>query len=1150
MTLQSLLNPPLAKANDHRLEWGGLIGDSACLLLSQYAKQSNHPLLLIAPDALIANQWFDIISFFSATFDFPILRFPDWETLPFDHFSPHQDIISERLLALHQLPRMRRGIMIVALSTLMHRLCPRAFLEAETFVLRVADHFPLTENRERLVHAGYRAVGQVMEHGEFAWRGAIIDIFPMGSDCPYRIELFDDEVATIRSFDVDTQRTIETFESIQLLPAHEFPLTESGIALFRSRWRSQFPGNPKQAPIYQQVSQGIAAASVEYYLPLFFEKLETLFDYLPKNTEVFQFEKSEQAAITMWHEIEQRYEERRYDITRPLCEPRQLFLTYEEIRKAINTHLQITLYQEMISKKAGHTNFGVEALPELSIDSKSEASMTRLKQYLLECEAKRIRVLICAETAGRRETLKTLMLDLDVVPVVFATWTAFIDSAVPFGIAVTPLSRGIKLVDPEIVFLTEFELFGELIRSRRAKEVKAVDPATLIRNLTELQVGDPVVHLQHGVGRYGGLQKIKTGDHEGEYLALTYADNDKIYVPVASLHLISRYSGVDHEHVPLQKLGSKQWEKIKEKTEKRIRDVAAELLDIYSRRQASEGFQFKKPDKDYERFRNAFPFEETKDQRAAIDAVIADMTTTHRMDRVVCGDVGFGKTEVAMQAAFIAVNSGKQVAVLVPTTLLAEQHEQNFQDRFADWPVRIAAISRMRSHKEQDEIIKALAAGLIDIIIGTHKLLSEDIHFKDLGLLIVDEEHRFGVRQKEKIKSLRANIDILTLTATPIPRTLSGVLSGTRDLSIIATPPAKRLSVKTFVHEYDINLIREAIRREMLRGGQIYFLHNEVSTIERVANTLQDQIPEARVLIAHGQMREKQLERAMNDFYHQKFNVLVCTTIIESGIDIPTANTIIINRADRFGLAQLHQLRGRVGRSHHQAYAYLLTPVDSVLTKDAVQRLEAIAELDELGVGFNLSTHDLEIRGAGELLGMEQSGHMHEMGFSLYMELLQEAVSALKSGREPSFDKPLKNLIEIDLGVSALFPDDYIPDPGVRLTLYKRLANATHFDAVLTLKEELIDRFGVLPKPAENLFAIALIQQQAVALGIKKIDVGPKYGYLQFVENPSVPIERLIQLIQRSPKQYQLQQDRLRFTISSDLANRVTLIENLLKILR
>ncbi|PNT88739.1 transcription-repair coupling factor [Coxiella burnetii] len=1134
MTPISPLQPPIPRSIDNRLQWGNLKGDSVSLAISTLAEKNQGPLLLITPDVHSANYLHRSLPFFSSA-DTPILHFPDWETLPYDYFSPHEDIISERLLTLYRLPRLSSGIIISALPTLLQRLPPADHLEKNTFILSVGEKFSLQENRERLISAGYRSVQQVMEHGEYAQRGSIIDIYPMGSPLPYRIELFDDEVTSIRSFDPESQRSVEKIESVRLLPAREYPLTKEAITHFRQSWRAKFLGNPQEAPIYQQISEGEAAAGIEYYLPLFFETTQTFFSYLPKNTTVILFEKLETVAHQFWQEVEHRYEQLRHDLTRPLCPPSELFLSFEQLRIEIKNHTQIKISDAPIIGKTGQVNFATENFPPLLIDHKASQPFARLKNFLHEITAiQGGRVLFCAETDGRRETLLEFLKEIDTTPQAVKNWRTFLAENTRVGLTIAPLDKGVLLSSPPLAIISESQLFGEQIRQRRLEKERKIDPNLLIRNLTELHIGDPVVHIQHGVGRYLGLQTIKTSDQEAEYLTLQYADNDKIYVPVSSLYLISRYAGADASHAPLQKLGSKQWEKIKEKTQKHIRDVAAELLDIYSRRQAATGFTFSIPEKEYSLFRQAFPFEETPDQSAAINDVIVDMSSKRSMDRLICGDVGFGKTEVAMQAAFIAVQNNKQVAVLVPTTLLAEQHFYNFQDRFADWPVRIAAISRLRTQKQRQQITQELAEGKIDIIIGTHKLLSKDIRFKDLGLLIVDEEHRFGVTQKERIKSLRAHVDILTLTATPIPRTLNMSLSGIRDLSLITTPPAKRLSVKTFVHDYSPVLIREAILRENLRGGQVYFLHNDVATLAATAEKLRTIIPEARLAIAHGQMRERDLERVMSDFYHQKYNLLVCTTIIESGIDIPTANTIIINRADRFGLAQLHQLRGRVGRSHHQAYAYLLIPDQEALTADAEKRLSAISQLDDLGVGFNLATHDLEIRGAGELLGVEQSGQIHDIGFSLYLELLEEAVSALKAGREPQFEKPLHAVSEIDLGITTLLPEDYVPDVNARLILYKRLANCKNKREIQALKEELIDRFGPLPPAAQHLLQSAELRLIANELGIQKINIGSKYGYFHFDKKPAIDLTKLIKLVQTQPQRYQLQGDEsLRFILSN-----------------
>lgn len=1153
MSPVSPLQPPLPTAKDNALQWGGLFGSSASLAISNLVAKNQGLLLLITPDMHSAARLKQELEFFVDPSHRPIVHFPDWETLPYDHFSPHQDIVSQRLLALYRLPKLTHGIAIAALPTLMHRLLPQEHLEANAFALSQGETFHLDKIRQQLIQSGYRCVGQVMEHGEFATRGSIIDIYPMGSQLPYRIELFDDKVESIRRFEVETQRSIEKIEKIELLPAREYPLTQDAITHFRQAWRTKFSGNPHGAPLYQQISHAKAAPGIEYYLPLFYERTETFMDYLPNNVQLLLFMANlQEMADRFWQEVKHQYEQLRYDVRRPLCSPDELFLSPEQLFHHFKAFNQIKIHTKHLPEKNGTINFATDLTPLLLVNHKAAHSFSALQQYLTTyLEDPDAKVLFCAESAGRREMLLEQLKEINVSPTIFKNWRGFLAHKDRIGITIAPIAHGLVLILPKIALITESQLFGEQVMQRRLRKEPKQDPNAMVRNLTELHIGDPIVHINHGVGRYLGLQTIKTGDFEAEYLMLEYADSDKIYVPVSSLHLISRYTGADAEHAPLQKLGSKQWDKIKERTAKRVRDIAAELLDIYSRREASPGFAFKKSDKDYEKFCSEFPFEETLDQQTAIRDVLTDMARARSMDRLVCGDVGFGKTEVAMRAAFIATQAGKQVAILVPTTLLAEQHLHNFQDRFANWPIRIAAISRLRSAKQRDEIIKELATAKIDIVIGTHKLLRDNIHFKDLGLLVVDEEHRFGVRQKERIKSLRAHIDILTLTATPIPRTMNMTLSGTRDLSIITTPPARRLSVKTFVHEYNPSLIREAMLRETMRGGQTYFLHNNVATIAVIAEKLQKIVPEARIAIAHGQMRERELEGVMTDFYHQKYNVLVCTTIIESGIDIPTANTIIINRADCFGLAQLHQLRGRVGRSHHQAYAYLLTPSQRSLKHDAKKRLNAIAQLNELGVGFNLATHDLEIRGAGELLGIEQSGHIHEIGFSLYLELLEEAVSALKAGREPELEKPLHGGAEIDLGLSALLPTLYVPDVHTRLTLYKRLANCSDKQEITDLKSEMIDRFGLLPEPAQHLFNIAEIRLHAVKLGIIKIDMGASFGYIHFSQKSNINVTKLAQLVQQKPHDYQIHSNqKLRFTAPfKDPQQRFQALHYLLKIL-
>jgi transcription-repair coupling factor (superfamily II helicase) len=1149
MKAYSVLHPPGMRSSDQRVYWGNLHGGSAALAVASLAIEAkDQVILVIAPDIHNARRWEMELKFFTAHQELPCYYFPDWETLPYDHFSPHPDLVSERLLVLHQMQRLQRGIVITALPTLMHRLMPREYLQAYAMALSCGDILDFQKFRSQLTEAGYHAVNQVFQHGEFAIRGAIMDIFPMGNPFPFRVELFDEKVETIRRFDPETQCSVEKIEKIRLFPAREYPLTEAGVNHFRQNWRAQFSGNPKDSPIYDNISEGMPATGAEYYLPLFFTQLNTFFDYLPENTQIVCTEYLPKIADKFWQEVNNRYEQLRHDIQRPLCEPETLFLAPNEVFSGIKHFPQIQCDREILAEKVGHFNFATREPPALPVDHKLKNPLRQLQNFLTEQAG---RVLFCAESSGRREIFLELLTEIPVQPPTFSSWRDFLNSDSVNGICIAPLDSGLWLQDPPLALICESQLFGEQVQQRRLRKGSRQDPALMIRNLTELKIGAPVVHTDHGVGRYLGLEQMTAGGQQGEYLKLEYAGSDKIYVPVTDLHKISRYTGADADSAPLQRLGTKQWQTIKRKTAEQVRDVAAELLDVYSRRQASPGHAFKTPDHHFLQFRRAFPFEETPDQTKAIDEVISDMTTARSMDRLVCGDVGFGKTEVAMQAAFLAVQGGKQVAVLVPTTLLAEQHLHSFQDRFADWPVQISAFSRMQNPKSQKDAVTRLASGKIDIAIGTHKLLSENIQFKDLGLLIVDEEHRFGVRQKDRIKALRAHVDILTLTATPIPRTLNMALAGTRDLSIIATPPARRLSIKTFVYEYEPGIIREAVLREAMRGGQLYFLHNEVETIEAMAAKLQAIVPEARLGIAHGQMHERQLEKVMTDFYHQRFNVLVCTTIIESGIDIPTANTILINRADRFGLAQLHQLRGRVGRSHHQAYAYLLIAPGQKLTTDAEKRLEAICQLEELGAGFQLATHDLEIRGAGELLGEEQSGHIHAVGFSYYMELLEAAVKALKAGEEPALEQPLRQGPELNLHLSAFIPDNYLPDVNARLTLYKRLANAETDPEIQDLKSEMIDRFGLLSEPTQQLFALAHLKLRLAGLGVMKVDVSEQYGYFYFSDRPNINPQKIINLIQKQPKIYQLVNNTtLRFKVPNpEPGARVGLVMQIIQII-
>lgn len=1142
-----IFHPPLPREQKDSLNWNNLHGASTSVALCEAIKENNHPFLIIAEDSLYVSHLIEELSFFCGEMNHS-LYFPDWETLPYDHFSPHQDIISERLAALYRIPSMEKGAVITTISTLMHRLPPREYLDGHSFLLKVGDRLNIDILRTRLSHAGYHAASQVREHGEFAIRGSIIDLFPMGNKTPFRIDLFDDEVDTIRTFSPDTQRSMEKISEIKLLPAKEFPLTTDAIERFRQNWRGQFSGNPLKCPIYQDISDGICSPGIEYYFPFFFEKTTTLFDYLPNNTIIVTIGNPFAKAKDYWQEISTRYEQGRFDISRPLLAPKQLFLPPESLKELSQTHATIRINAET-EKSKQNIFFSTAPAPTLDIDHKATQPLAALMQFLAQDKG---RVLFCAETLGRREVILQLFRNISLHPIFFSSWQAFLESDERYGIVVAQLEEGFILDKPPVTVLTETQLYGKRIMQRRLRKRTVQDTDALIRNLTELQLDDPVVHIDHGIGRYRGLQTLKIGEQTGEFLCLEYQGSDKLYVPVASLHLISRYSGADPEQIPMNKLGTEQWKQAKRKAAEKVRDVAAELLDIYAKRAAREGHPYQLPEDQYNTFAAAFPFEETPDQLLAIEQVFADMTSIKPMDRVICGDVGFGKTEVALRAAFLAIQNNKQVALLVPTTLLAQQHFENFRNRFADWPIQVELLSRFRTSKEQKNVLERMENGKVDIVIGTHKLLQSDIKFKSLGLVIIDEEHRFGVKQKEKLKALRSMVDILTLTATPIPRTLNMALSGIRDLSVIATPPARRLSVKTFVHEYQPAIIQEAIQREIMRGGQVYFLHNDISTINKKAEDISTLVPEARVAVAHGQMHERDLERIMSEFYHRHANVLVCSTIIESGIDIPTANTIIINRADKFGLAQLHQLRGRVGRSHHQAYAYLLIPPKENITTDASKRLDAIASLDDLGIGFTLATHDLEIRGAGELLGEEQSGDMHEIGFTLYMDLLSRAVDALKAGVEPDFEKSLLHQkSEVDLHVTALIPENYLNDVQLRLQFYKRIANASHETELDEIQVEMIDRFGLLPDQLKTLFAISELKLKANTLGIIKIEANEKGGKLEFSEKPNVKPETIIQLIQTQSHRFRLEGPiRMRFTLDAhEMKDRVQLVDKIIDML-
>lgn len=1107
-------------------------GSSAGLAIAEIAQQKNNLIVVITKDLQTANKLAEEVSFFTATHEnLPIFTFPDWETLPYDHFSPHQDIISQRLLTLYKLPLLKQGIVITAITTLMSHLAPPEYITKNSFVLSQGDKLNIDQLRHNLEQQGYRCVNKVMEHGEFAVRGSLIDIFPMGSRQPLRIDLYDDTVDSIRLFDVETQLTTVKTTSIQLLPAKEFPLTNEAIAYFRQNWRTNFSGDPTNCPVYQSISNGESPNGIEYYLPLFFPITSSFVDYLPHNSTIITIDDTYTSASNFWQEIKKRHNELQHDITHPILAPANIFWTVDEIFGTLKQlpQIQITTDGQPIS---GHTQDSfsekdtfISKLPSVNANHKLTQPLTNLATFLNTFSGN---ILFCAESKGRLETLNDTLKTITINTHYCSNWQEFLNAQKKYNISIAALDQGFIITDSgnnnKLAIVSEADIFGQhlVLQRRYRKQQKQIDPENIVRDLAELRPGAPVVHIEHGIGNYLGLQTIETDGIATEFLTIAYANNAKLYVPVSSLHLISRYTGAGAENVPYDVLGSDKWQKTKRKALEKIRDVAAELLALYAKRAAKSGTALTFPPLEYQKFADIFPFEETPDQKQAIAAIIADMTAPRHMDRLICGDVGFGKTEVAMRATFIAAYNGCQVAVLVPTTILAQQHYLNFKDRFADWPFKIELISRVRSATEQKNILEQLKNGKIDIIIGTHKLLQPTIQFKNLGLLIIDEEHRFGVKQKERIKELRPEVDLLTLTATPIPRTLNMALAGIRDFSIIASPPARRLAIKTFIYDRHNDIIREAIWREILRGGQVYFLHNDVATIEKTAQELLRLIPTIKVTVAHGQMREHQLEQIMRDFYHGRFNVLVCTTIIESGIDVPTANTIIIDRADRLGLAQLHQIRGRVGRSHHQAYAYLLVPSQKLLSSDATRRLEAIAAMENLGAGFNLATHDLEIRGAGELLGAEQSGNMESIGFSLYMEYLEAAVDALKQGKELQLYELEKSHAIVEIKIPALFPEDYIIDINTRLTLYKRLANTKNHEEINILKEEIIDRFGILPEASKNLFRITAIKQQAEKLGIKKINANKNSGYIEFNAKPNIEPVKIINLIQKQSKIYKL----------------------------
>ncbi len=1078
----------------------------------------------------------------------PVLTLPDWEILPYDNFSPHQDIVSERLKAFRELPYLTSGILIAPISTLMQRTPPTYYIEGSSFDLEVGQSVDPETFITNLSLNGYRAVETVYEHGEYAVRGSLLDVFPMGSPLPYRIDLFDKEIETLRTFDPETQRTIAKVDSVRLLPAREFPMDAGAIERFKMNWYRSFDGDPDNCSAFTEISAGRVPPGAETYLPLFFDRCGTLFDYLPEDTAVITVGEHYSAAERFWLEITGRFDEYSIDVRRPLPGPKVGYLPVEELYREFGRYPVLELKTHVDSPV--HIESGFSSAPSLNELAPDGTALDRLATFIAFYDGA---VLLLAESAGRREVLLENLRQHELDPVPVSGWQEFTQQKPPFAISVAPIDRPLFLGPDALAIITENQLFGDRVaQRRRRKTTEETNADAIVRDLTELREGVPVVHLQHGVGRYLGLQSLTIDNDIAEFLVLEYASEDKLYVPVSSLHLISRYTGADQDTAPLHRLGSEQWTKARRKAREKAQDVAAQLLEVYARREARPGFACTLDPGMWEAFSEGFPFEETPDQAAAIQAVKDDMCADRVMDRLICGDVGFGKTEVAMRAAFIAVQNQKQVAVLVPTTLLAQQHFSSFQDRFVDWPIKVEVVSRFRTAKDIEAVQQRVATGEVDILVGTHKLLQSDFRFEDLGLLIIDEEHRFGVKQKEAIKALRAEVDILAMTATPIPRTLNMALGGLRDLSIIATPPARRLSIKTFIREHSVALVKEAVLRETLRGGQVYYLHNEVKSIEESARKLRELLPELSVGVAHGQMREFDLERVMSDFYHQRHHILVCSTIIETGIDVPNANTILIERADKFGLAQLHQLRGRVGRSHHQAYAYLLCPPRSAISSDAQKRLDAIEAAGELGAGYQLATHDLEIRGAGELLGDEQSGQIHSVGFGLYLEMLHSAVNALRRGEIPDLDAPLDSATEVKLHVPALIPEDYLPDIATRLVIYKRIAAAATHEGLREIQVEMIDRFGLLPDSIKNLFTQASIRVEAQRLGIAEIELNVAGGHLEFGSNTQVNPLTLVKLLQNNPTTYGLSgSSRLRITQDMpDLDDRKEFLTQLLATLK
>ena len=1119
-----IFHPKLPEKSGQVLVWSRLYGSSFALAIVSAAHEQKGPVVVVTEDNRHTQSLEEEIRFYlGQDASIPLLSYPDWECLVYDRFSPHQDIISQRLRTLSSLPTLNQGIVVLSISNLLQRTPPQSYIAAHSFSLSVGDRLDTDKFRRQLETASYRHVSQVFEHGEYAVRGGIIDLFPMGSVHPYRIDLFGDEIDSMRLFDIESQRSSDSVNHIELLPAREFPMTEAGINRFRQSYRERFSGDPKQSQIYNEISSGNIPPGSEFYMPLFFDNTSSLLDYLPASTLIIMDEGCEQAASIFQTEVIERFQSVGIDPERPALPPETLYQDYDTLKKQLFSWPLIEHGPVPEHGEKACLHFATRRPDTFTVDIHAEQPYQRLFDYLAQTDN---RVMLACETTGRRENLKNVLNENGIFPTTARDSKAFLNSDEKLSLCAARLDRGLSLEQPGIIILSEIQLYGDKVFQRRRRSKPARDPESVIRSLADLNIGDPVIHETQGVGRYIGLQTLDINNNSNEYLTLEYRDGDKLYVPVMSLHLVSRYTAASPDSAPLHKLGGKEWEKTRRKAQKKAYDAAVELLAVQALRDAREGYAFPEPDFHYDNFAAAFPFEETPDQAKAIDDVINDMSSSKPMDRLVCGDVGFGKTEVALRASFLAVQGGHQVALVVPTTLLAQQHYENFRDRFADSAVRVELLSRFRTKKEIDVAVAGLKKGSVDIVIGTHRLLQKDISFKGLGLMILDEEQRFGVRHKEMLKKKRSQVDILTLTATPIPRTLNLSLSGLREISIIATPPQQRLTIRTFVAEWSEGQIREGFLREIRRGGQIYFLHNEVRTMPAMQAKLEEMIPEARIRMAHGQFAERELEHIMQDFYHQRFNVLLCSTIIESGIDIPSANTIFINRGDHFGLSQLHQLRGRVGRSHHQAYCYVMVQSKKLITADATRRLEALEQLDDLGAGFALAMNDMEIRGTGELLGESQSGVIDEVGFNMYTDLLNRAIRSLKAGKDISaedIENDTSSAIEIDLQIPARLPEDYLPDVHTRLIMYKRIANAKNTEELYELQIEMIDRFGLLPDEAKALINLTELRQQAMDIGITEIRLGEAGGRIKFSEKPNIEPLTLIQLLQSGKGRYRME---------------------------